>query len=104
MTGGYSRLMARFEAKFSIDGEQEEGTFVLRGDPPEDQAIIETDRSQEYAVLKSVAHSFEHPPARFLDSKGIHIGTPALILEFTEAESTLPWIEKNGIANLPLKL
>ena len=29
MTGGYSRLMARFEAKFTIDGEQEEGTFVL---------------------------------------------------------------------------
>ena len=55
MTGGYSRLMARFDAKFSIDGEQEEGTFVLRGDPPEGQAIIETDRSQEYAVLKSVA-------------------------------------------------
>ena len=104
MTGGYSRLMARFEAKFTIDGEQEEGTFVLRGDPPEGQAIIETDRSQEYAVLKSVAPHLNTPPARFLDSKGIHIGTPALILEFTAAESTLPWIEKNGISDLPTKL
>tara|TARA_Y100001934_G_scaffold79520_1_gene98844 strand:- start:929 stop:1954 length:1026 start_codon:yes stop_codon:yes gene_type:complete len=104
MTGGYSRLMARFEAKFTIDGKQEEGTFVLRGDPPEGQAIIETDRSQEYAVLKSVAPHLNTPPARFLDSKGIHIGTPALILEFTEAESTLPWIEKNGISDLPSKL
>ena len=104
MTGGYSRLMASFDAKFTIDGEQEEGTFVLRGDPPEGQAIIETDRSQEYAVLKSVAPHLNTPPARFLDAEGIHIGTPALILEFTEAESTLPWIEKNGVSDLPSKL
>jgi len=104
MTGGYSRLMARFDAKFTFDGVQEEGTFVLRGDPPEGQAIIETDRAQEYAVLKSVAPYLNTPPARFLDEEGIHIGTSALILEFTEAESTLPWIEKNGISDLPIKL
>ena len=97
MTGGYSSLWPVLMPNSTIDGEQEEGTFVLRGDPPEGQAIIETDRSQEYAVLKSVAPHLNTPPARFLDAEGIHIGTPALILEFTEAESTLPWIEKNGI-------
>ena len=32
MTGGYSRLMARFEASFTYDGIAEEGVFVLRGD------------------------------------------------------------------------
>lgn len=104
MTGGYSRLMARFEASFTYDGIAEEGVFVLRGDPPEGQAIIETDRTQEFSVIQSVSPHLNTPPARFLDADGVHIGTPALIIEFTEAESTLPWIEENGISDLPTKL
>jgi aminoglycoside phosphotransferase (APT) family kinase protein len=104
MTGGYSRLMARFDASFTSDGLAEQGTFVLRGDPPKGQAIIETDRSQEFSVIKSVSQHLNTPAARFLDASGIHIGTPALIIEFTKAESTLPWIEKNGKSNLHMKL
>ncbi|MEG3586137.1 MAG: phosphotransferase family protein [Actinomycetota bacterium] len=104
MTGGYSRLMARFEASFSIDGNQESGSYVLRGDPPEGQAIIETNRSQEFAVIQAVSPFLNTPAARFLDADGGIIGTPALIIDFTEAESTLPWIEKNGASSLPLKL
>ena len=104
MTGGYSRLMARFEASFSIDGNQESGSYVLRGDPPEGQAIIETNRSQEFAVIQAVSPYLNTPAARFLDSDGAIIGTPALIIDFTEAESTLPWIERNGASTLPLKL
>jgi aminoglycoside phosphotransferase (APT) family kinase protein len=104
MTGGYSRLMARFEASFSIDGNQESGSYVLRGDPPEGQAIIETNRSQEFAVIQAVSPYLNTPAARFLDADGAIIGTPALIIDFTEAESTLPWIERNGASTLPLKL
>lgn len=104
MTGGYSRLMARFEASFTIDGTSESGTYVLRGDPPEGTALIETDRSQEFAVIQAVSSYLNTPAARFLDAKGDFIGTPALIIDFTKAESTLPWIEKNGAATLPTKL
>ena len=104
MTGGYSRLMARFEASFTIAGTRESGTYVLRGDPPKGTALIETDRSQEFAVIQAVSPYLNTPAARFLDAEGDFIGTPALVLDFTEAESTLPWIEKNSAASLPPKL
>ncbi len=104
MTGGYSRLMATFDATFTHDGTTESGVYVLRGDPPEGQAIIETDRTQEFEVIQAVAGHINTPNARFLDASGSHIGTPALMIDFTPAESTLPWIEANGIGDLPLKL
>ena len=104
MTGGYSRLMARFEASFTVDGVTESGTYVLRGDPPEGTALIETDRTQEFEVLQAVDPHLNTPSARFLDGDGSHIGTPALVLDFTPAESTLPWIAENGVTSLPEKL
>ena len=104
MTGGYSRLMAQFEASFTINGTSESGTYVLRGDPPEGTAIIDTDRTQEFEVLQAVKPHLNTPAARFLDSDGTFIGTPALVLDFTTAESTLPWIEQNGVTTLPEKL
>jgi aminoglycoside phosphotransferase (APT) family kinase protein len=104
MTGGYSRLMARFDASFTHEGVAESGSYVLRGDPPEGQAIIETDRTQEFDVIRSVAPLLNTPNARFLDAEGSIVGTPALMIDFTTAESTLPWIEANGIGDLPVKL
>ena len=104
MTGGYSRLMARFEASFTVGGEAESGAYVLRGDPPPGEAIIETDRTQEFEVLTAVADRLNTPRARFLDADGAFIETPALVLDFTTAESTLPWIEANGTAGLAVKL
>jgi aminoglycoside phosphotransferase (APT) family kinase protein len=104
MTGGYSRLMAKFNATFTQDGATESGTYVLRGDPPEGQALIDTDRTQEFDVIQAVAPYVNTPNARFLDASGEHIGTGALMIDFTPAESTLPWIEANGISTLPIKL
>ncbi len=104
MIGGYSRLMARFDASFELDGAAESGTFVLRGDPPPGQAIIETDRTQEFELISAIASHVNTPPARFLDADGEHVGTPALVLEFSPAQSTLPWIEANGTADLPVRL
>lgn len=104
MSGGYSRLMARFDATFTVDGATESGTYVLRGDPPPGQALIDTDRTQEYELLQAVSPHINTPNARFLDASGDHIGTPALVMDFSPAESTLPWIEANGTAELPVKL
>lgn len=104
MTGGYSRLMARFDAAFTLGGEREEGVFVLRGDPLPGQAIIETDRRIEFDTITAIADLLPTPAARFLDADGAHCDTPALVLEFSEATSTLPWIEANGTGELPLRL
>ncbi len=104
MTGGYSRLMARFDASFTDDAGAHDGTLVLRGDPPPGQAIIDTDRTQEFDVIRSVAGHVNTPAARFLDASGEHVGTPALVLDFSPAASTVPWIEANGIETLPVKL
>lgn len=104
MTGGYSRLMARFDATYSLDGEVVTGTFVLRGDPAPGQAIIETDRAVEFDVLAAVADHVRTPRPRFLDATGDHLGTPALVMDFSPAESTLGWIEANGIGSLPIAL
>jgi aminoglycoside phosphotransferase (APT) family kinase protein len=104
MTGGYSRLMARFEASFVLNDTHERATFVLRGDPPRGQAIIETDRRAEFEVIRSIQAHVNTPAARFLDEAGEHVGTPALVLEFSPGASTSPWIEANGMAELPLRL
>lgn len=104
MTGGYSRLMARFDATFTLNGHTESGTYVLRGDPPPGRTIIETDRSLEFAVIRSVQAHVNTPAARFLDATGEHVATPALVLDFSRGASTSPWIEANGLAALPVRL
>ena len=57
MTGGYSRIMARFEASFTIQGNHESGSYVLRGDPPEGQAIIDKFRSPHLWEFKNKSWS-----------------------------------------------
>lgn len=104
MTGGYSRLMARFDASYTLDGVATSGAYVLRGDPPPGQAIIQTDRTQEFDVIRSVAPLLNTPDARFLDADGTHVGTPALVIDFSPARSTAPWIEANGMGDLATKL
>jgi aminoglycoside phosphotransferase (APT) family kinase protein len=104
MTGGYSRLMARFDASFTLDGTAESGTYVLRGDPPKGQAIIETDRQAEFDVIRAVQDRVNTPAARFIDPTGEHVGTPALVLDFSPAASTGPWVAANGTGELAIRL
>ena len=69
MTGGYSRLMARADVRWS-DGTAE--SLVLRGDPPPGTGLMETDRGLEWALLSALCGS-EAPPlpaARFYDPTG----------------------------------
>ena len=50
--GGYSRAMARVW----VEDSSERRGYVVRADPPPGQAIIDTDRRQEWALL-SALHS-----------------------------------------------
>ena len=102
MTGGYSRLLAR--AVVEYDG----GTKVLvvRGDPPQDRILIHTDRQQEWELLRALnEHGIRTPKAHFFDSTGEHLATKALVLDFSESHSFLPYVAAGGsLEGLPSRL
>jgi len=105
MTGGYSRLLARADVTWRRDGEPEQRTFVLRGDPPPDRSLIHTDRADEWDVLHAVAgHSRIAAPIYF-DDTGEHLGTKAIVLEHSSATSLLPYCAaREGVGDLPSRL
>jgi len=93
MTGGYSRLLGRAVVHHA-EGEL---TYVVRGDPPPDRSLIHTDRAQEWAVLQTLArHGIRTPTARFFDDTGEHLGTRALVMDFSRARSFLPYAQQGG--------
>jgi aminoglycoside phosphotransferase (APT) family kinase protein len=76
------------------DGEE---VFVLRGDPPRDRQLIETDRRLEYDVLRTVGdHGVRTPRALYFDDSGSGLGTRALVLEFSRSQSFLPYAASGG--------
>ena len=90
MTGGYSRILAKAVTVWTSGATRTTRTFVLRGDPPADKALIVTDRSQEFAVLRAVEGAVSVSRAHYLDATGEHLGTPALVLDHVDAASLLP--------------
>lgn len=102
MTGGYSRLLAR--AVVEHDGLTQ--VLVLRGDPPADMALIHTDRGQEWELVRVLnAHGIRTPTGRYFDPDGHHLGTPALVIDFSEAQSFLPYAARGGsLDGLPARL
>ena len=86
MVGGYSRLMARADVRWS-DGSHE--VFVLRGDPPPGKALIETNRDTEHALLRALgdAGAIAMPGLRGYDPTGEHLGTKCIVLEFVDGQS-----------------
>lgn len=82
--GGYSRLMARAHIEWS-DGSRE--TIVLRGDPPPGQAMMETDRDREWALLTALGDAVRMPVARSYDDTGEYLGTKCIVLEHVEGPS-----------------
>ncbi len=86
MIGGYSRLMARAEVRWS-DGASE--TIVLRGDPPPGKAMMETDRDAEWALLSALtaADAIAMPTARFYDHDGSRLGTKCIVLDHVAGPS-----------------
>jgi aminoglycoside phosphotransferase (APT) family kinase protein len=93
MTGGYSRLLAK--AVVEHDGGTE--VLVLRGDPPEDKVLIHTDRDTEHALLQVLGrHGVRTPAVRHYDATGESLGTKALIIDFSQATSFLPYVAGGG--------
>lgn len=85
LTGGYSRLMARFTA--TIDGEAKH--LIARGDPPPERTFIVTDRDREWALLSALTQDGRAPmpAALYYDADGSELGTKTIILEFVEGGS-----------------
>jgi aminoglycoside phosphotransferase (APT) family kinase protein len=90
LAGGYSRLMARFEVKWTRGGQQEIREFVLRGDPPADREGFHTDRRAEWDLLAhlTAARGVSVPAARYF-CDGTLIGTPSIIMDFVPSTSLL---------------
>lgn len=86
MTGGYSRLMARGDVEWS-DGTSQQ--VVLRGDPPPGQAMMETDRDAEWALLEALGAMPSLGLCRGLayDLTGDELGTKAIVLEYCAGSS-----------------
>ncbi len=102
MTGGYSRLLAKAVVT------HDEGTEVLvvRGDPPADKILIHTDRELEWDLVRCLnEHGIRTPRAHFFDPTGEHLGTKALVIDFSHATSFLPYVAAGGsLEGLPSRL
>ena len=97
MTGGYSRLLARAEVEWTVEGERHRRTFVLRGDPPPDRSLIHTDRTVEWSVLRAVAdRGVRTARPHYFDATGQQLGTPAIVLEHSEATPFLTHVAGGG--------
>src|SRR3954467_3903988 len=86
MTGGYSRVMARAEIRW-LDGPLE--TLVLRGDPPESEAMLHTDRDVEWDVLRSLTElgAVSMPAPRYYDATAEPLGTKCIVLDCANGSS-----------------
>jgi aminoglycoside phosphotransferase (APT) family kinase protein len=105
MTGGYSRLLARAAVTWRRAGTPEQRTFVLRGDPPPDRSLIQTDRHDEWDVLRTVAGRCRVAAPLYFDATGEHLGTIALVLEHSAATSLLPYCAgRDDVGELPTRL
>jgi aminoglycoside phosphotransferase (APT) family kinase protein len=87
LTGGYSLLTARFTVRTDA-GEE---TFVIRADPPPDQALTRTDRGREGELLSALTArgGVPMPAMRWADVEGSTLGTPFLVLDFVEGPQLL---------------
>src|SRR5580704_6196498 len=87
LTGGYSLLTARFTARTPAG----EDTFVVRADPPPDQALTHTDRRLEGDLLSALTSrgAVPMPAMRWADVEGSALGTPFLILDHVDGPQLL---------------
>jgi aminoglycoside phosphotransferase (APT) family kinase protein len=88
MTGGYSRVMARFDLKWVRGGRDETRSLVWRADPPADRAGFHTVRRTEFEVLSCLSETSSvvvPKPRYFCD--GIHLGTPSILMDFMPGTS-----------------
>lgn len=95
LTGGYSRVMTRFEA--SIDGQPHH--LVARGDPPPDRMYIDTDRAIEHEVLEALQSKAPgiSPRVWGFDADGSELGTKTIVMDLVgEGASFLTHIREDA--------
>ena len=87
ITGGYSRLMTKV---FVEDSSGRRG-YIIRSDPPPGQAIIDTDRAEEWQVLSTLYESGQVPmPApRWFDATGSELGSPSIVIDLVDGEALI---------------
>ncbi len=81
ITGGYSRLTALADVTWG-DGTSER--LVLRGDPPVDSGVFQSERDPEWALLEALSRST--PAAvvtpRWYDSSGEYLGCKCFVVDY----------------------
>src|SRR5436305_2058450 len=90
IAGGYSRVMARFDVQWELDGKPETVSLVFRGDPPADRAGFHTDRRAEWELLVRLNAGGEVgvPAVRHFCEGGV-LGTPSILMDFVPSQSLL---------------
>ena len=94
ITGGYSRAMSKV---FVEDSSGRRG-YIIRADPPPGQAIIDTDRATEWAVLSTLYASGQvpMPVPRWFDPTGEELGSPAIVIDLVDGEAMISVTRKVG--------
>jgi aminoglycoside phosphotransferase (APT) family kinase protein len=87
ITGGYSRLMLRVW----VQEDRTERGYIVRADPPPGESIVESDRTDEWALLSALgaAGSIPVPAAIWFDPTGNELGAPAIVSEMIDGPSLL---------------
>ena len=85
ITGGYSRAMARVWVS-DASGDR---AYVVRSDPPPGQSILDTDRTEEWALLNVLQESghIPMPAPRWFDPTGEELGSPSIVVDMLDAPS-----------------
>jgi aminoglycoside phosphotransferase (APT) family kinase protein len=85
ITGGYSRAMARVWVS-DASGDR---AYVVRSDPPPGQSILDTDRTEEWALLTALEESghIPMPAPRWFDPAGEELGSPSIVVDMLDAPS-----------------
>jgi aminoglycoside phosphotransferase (APT) family kinase protein len=96
ISGGYSRLSALAEVRWG-DGTEE--TFVLRSDPPPDTGVFESDRDDEWRLLRSLHGKLpiHTPNARWFDSTGEFFGAKTLIVDYFRSRQLPDVVAAEGV-------
>jgi aminoglycoside phosphotransferase (APT) family kinase protein len=88
MTGGYSRVMARFDVKWCRAGRDETCSLVWRADPPADRGGFHTVRRTEFDLLSylSETSTLVVPKVRYF-CDGTFLGAPSIVMDFVPGTS-----------------
>ncbi len=83
IAGGFSRETFRCDARISRNGDEEILPLIVRKDPPDIEAILQTDRSVEHNLIESLRLRTTVPVSRSYgyEMDPQHFGQPAMLLE-----------------------